>query len=64
MNTKKTVLALIVLALAFSIGFVTFKAAELFKSFLISSKADCSRSYDARNCSNSREVPYPDRPVR
>lgn len=63
MNTKKTVLALVVVALAFSIGFATFKAAELFKSFLISSKADCSRRYD-RNCANSTEAAYPVAPVR
>jgi len=59
MNTKKISLALIVLAMAFSIGFVTYKAAELVKNLLIGSKTDCSQQYEPSRCASTNEPLYP-----
>lgn len=64
MNTKKISLALIVLAMAFSIGFVTYKAAEIFKNLLLGSKTDCSQRYEPARCASSSEPMYPPRPTR
>jgi len=64
MNTKRLVLGLIVVMLAFSVGFVTFKAAELFKSFVLGSDTDCSQSYNRRNCSQAERQYRNDIPLR
>lgn len=64
MTTKKMSLALIVLAIAFSMGFVTYKAAELVKNLLVGSKSDCSQRYEPAKCANSDEPLYPSRRSR
>ena len=65
MNLKRILLSLIVVVLAFSVGLVTYKAAELFKSFLISSTSDCAQRSDSRSCSNNGQGLYgPEAPLR
>lgn len=64
MNTRRLVLGLIVVTLAFSVGFVTFKAAELFKNFVLGAASDCSQSYDRRNCSQAEREYRNDIPLR
>lgn len=54
MFSRKTALALIVLTLTFSIGFVTFKAAEIFKNLVLSS-SDCSQHQSGAPCRPPRE---------
>lgn len=61
MISRKTALALIVISLTFSIGFVTFKAAELVKGLFIST-ANCS-PHSSASCGtqgdgvSGREIP-------
>ncbi len=57
MNFKRLVLAAIVIALTFSVGYVTFKTAQIFKNFVLGESNDCSQRYDPRRCSNS-DNPY------
>ena len=57
MNSKKIALALIVVLIAFSGGFVTYKTAEIFRNF-ITGTDNCSQQYDARNCPGSRETHF------
>ena len=54
MISRKTALAMIVISLTFSIGFVTFKAAELVKS-LVMSKANCSHHNTGASCDAQRD---------
>ena len=61
MISRKTALAMIVISLTFSIGFVTFKAAELIKG-LVTSTANCSQHSSAscgaqRDGVSGREIP-------
>lgn len=59
MNSKKISLALIVLALTFSIGFVTYKTAEIIKNLILGSNTDCSERYDPSRCARQNEPMYP-----
>ena len=56
MNFKKGVFAAIVVSLAFSLGYVTYKGAELVKTLVIGSDSECTQSYE-RGCA-SQEFTY------
>lgn len=58
MKQRKIVLGLIVISLAFAIGFLTFKAAEIFKTVLVGTGSDCTQQYKGRSCPESREERY------
>ncbi|REJ79470.1 MAG: hypothetical protein DWQ47_01660 [Acidobacteria bacterium] len=55
MNYKKITLALVVITLAFSMGFVTYKGAEFLKNFVLGTGSDCSQKVDPRNCARQQE---------
>ncbi|MCO6511184.1 MAG: hypothetical protein J5I65_10380 [Aridibacter famidurans] len=58
MKGKRIALALVVILLAFSVGFVTFKAAEIFKYYLINSGADCTEHVKGGSCGGSRDAAF------
>lgn len=56
---KKFVLAMIVIMIAFSIGFLTFKGAEIVRSFVLGSESECTSDYDGASCSEPQDTAYP-----
>ncbi|QQS43002.1 MAG: hypothetical protein IPM63_08735 [Acidobacteriota bacterium] len=58
MKGKRIALALVVILLAFSVGYMTFKAAELFKFYLTNSGADCTEHVKGGTCAGSRDAAF------
>ncbi|HUF03478.1 MAG TPA: hypothetical protein VMM38_04810 [Aridibacter sp.] len=61
MKGKRIALALVVVLLAFSAGYMTFKAAELFKFYLTNSDADCIQQVKGGSCDAAFQQSLPRR---
>ena len=55
MISKNRVLSLVVISVAFALGYITFQAVNILNSWLIETKADCREHREAGNCPESRD---------
>lgn len=60
MKSKKTALSIIVIVLAFCIGYVTYQVAGFVGGVLLGSSTDCRQQKEVRNCSEQKEKPFAD----